>query len=80
MPSVLGRRKRRPVKSEVTVSDRLRALRMGSEMSLRELAQRLGWNVMRVSRIEHGTNRVLVEDVEQICAVFGISVTDFHGG
>lgn len=55
------------------------SLRQSRGWSQSELADKLGWNVMRVSRLEQGKTRALAGDVEELAAIFGESISSFYG-
>lgn len=71
-----AKRRRRLVQS---VPARITSLRQSRGWSQSDLAERLGWSVMRLSRLERGKTRALADDVAELADVFGETVSSFYG-
>lgn len=65
--------RRSPGARAVGIGAELRLLREGEGLKLRQVAQRVGWEPGRLSRIETGKQNPTVEDVSAILAILGVT-------
>lgn len=59
-----------------TVGKKIREERLRCNLSLVELAGRLGTNAVKLSRVEHGMEYVSDAQMEALASVFGIPVSE----
>lgn len=67
---------RRPTRDHPPIGDRLRAERQAHNLSLRELAERLGVSPSLISQIETGRARPSVSTLYAMAAELGVSIDD----
>jgi transcriptional regulator with XRE-family HTH domain len=58
--------------AERRLATELRRLRRQARMLGKDVARSLGWSEAKLSRIEHGLNRVKLADLEQLVAIYGV--------
>jgi len=75
-----GKRPPRPSAVEEDVGRRLRAFREASQLSLRELARRLGISPSAISQIETGKSRPSVSTLYAIVSELGMSLDELFSG
>lgn len=61
------------------IGNRIKALRVISGLSQRELAEKLNIKKMRLNRIENANTEIRISELETICAHFKRSVDEFLG-
>lgn len=61
------------------IGRRVRILRTASEKTIEELALALGWNRMKLHRIETAQKNVNIGELLVICDYFGYKLDDFIG-
>lgn len=64
-----------PKKSTVSgsrLADEVRALREATGMSCRKVADQLGWNASKVSRMENGIQQIRLADLASLLVVYGV--------
>lgn len=59
--------------------ERLKHYRTLRKMSQEELAERMGFPPNTISKIEHGTRKVTLEEAVRFVAILDISLLDFAG-
>lgn len=58
------------------IGRRLKKARLDAGFTQKEVADRLGITYQAISNYERGTNRVDTDTLTQICAIYGIAITD----
>ena len=57
----------------------LKDIREGKNITLSELAIKLGWPISRLSKIEKGSQEITIKDLKQICDVLDENINDLIG-
>jgi transcriptional regulator with XRE-family HTH domain len=68
---------RLPATSEITVARRLAALRMESNLTLRELGERTGLSDAYLNRVERQKTPINIANLEKVAVAFGVSLASF---
>jgi transcriptional regulator with XRE-family HTH domain len=55
----------------------IRSLRVGKNLSLRDLSQECGLSINAISKIERGDNSPTVSSLQKIASALGVHITDF---
>ena len=59
-----------------TLGSRIKALRIGRNLTQEQVAEQIGVSRQKYARIENGTNNITLEILVQIAGVFGVQVAD----
>jgi transcriptional regulator with XRE-family HTH domain len=68
---------RLPATTEITVARRLAALRMESNLTLRELGERTGLSDAYLNRVERQKTPINIANLEKVAVAFGVSLASF---
>jgi transcriptional regulator with XRE-family HTH domain len=68
-----GREGANPIVSQRELGLRLRALRNARRLTLVEVARQTGWSPSKISRLETGDRGADLNDVRELCAIYGVT-------
>lgn len=63
----------------IELNKALKDIREGKNITLSELAIKLGWPISKLSKIEKGSQEITIKDLKQICDVLDENINDLIG-